>query len=197
MPLPTLKPLPATATWVPVVFPTEPPTNPVTPVADWITYRNLDVGFSFEYPANWHIEAPDQSCRPLTPTATGIEVRNYNVNTAVERGLLLPEMLRIRISISPSFEKYGTVDERAVRLRGEIRAPGFSYPPSGSYSPTEHLTVSGLPAVRWTATAPMAPEGFVEVLIGKGIWFYYITAYPASSQQLATFDRIISSFQIP
>jgi hypothetical protein len=192
LPLPTLEPLPPTPTWVPIVFPTEPPTNLVTPVGNWLTYRNLDIGFSFEYPANWQIQAPDQSCRPLNPTGTSIEVRNYNVNTAVEKGLLLPQMLRVRIGVGPYFAQYGTVDQWALQLRHD-GTPS----PDVSFSPIEHLSVSGLPAVRWTVKAPLAPEGSVEVLTGKGIWSFYITAYPASSQQLATFDRIVSSFQIP
>jgi hypothetical protein len=176
----------------PVNYPTEPPTNPVTPVANWIGYHDLDIGFSFEYPANWQVDAPNQSCQLVPPTGTFIVIRNYNYSIQVMKGLVTPEMLNIKISVSPDFAQYNTLDNWVAQYRRES-TPN----PDITYSPVIRFTVSNVPAVRWTVKTPMAPEETVEVAFGKEQWLYHITAYPLTSLHLDTFDRIVSSFQIP
>jgi hypothetical protein len=172
------------------VAPTIPSVNPVTPSDTWITYTDPNFGFSFQYPSNWHIDAPMKPLSPSLGGGIGITIQNYD--EVIQKGDKTPDQLKIEIGISPVPAQYTTLDDWVAQEKQATASE-----PDISYSSVEHLLVDNTSAIRWTVRAPMMPQGQIRVAFQKGQRLYTIDTYPATSKQLSALDRIVSSFQIP
>jgi hypothetical protein len=173
------------------VAPTIAPLIILTPSTEWTTYRDPNLGFSFQYPSNWHIDAP----AGLTPSevaakGTYIIIENYVVN-GLTKGGVPEDALKIDIAITPEFAQYGNLDIWYSDFLKNSQDPDHPIPASQLPS-VKHLVINNVPAIRWTG-----PLEGTHAALGKGKWLYVITAYPTNSRYLSTFDQIISTIQIP
>jgi hypothetical protein len=167
-------------------LPTDQPLSPVTPAAGWALYRDPVLGFSLEYPTNWRVEGADPPQSPTDPQGTSVRIRNYN--DAVRKDGFIPDQLSIDIVVLPELAQYGTLDNWVVQR------PLYQ---DAVYGPRKEITVSNLRALSWDVTGPTAPDGVILIALAPGKWIYLISAYPATSKHLATFDTVISSLRIP
>lgn len=205
-PLPTLDP--SRVTWVPTRTPdpqaTQTPTPKpfvmptvswtiMTPSATWTTYREPDLGFSFQYPSDWLLEAPTTSRPPeqVATMGTGISLRNFIVGGVPKGNSVPPDAVTISIHAFRELEQYGTV-ENWITQRAQS-APGTTY------SPSQQIKVGGIPALRWIATQQSNPIDITSIVIvlGKEKWIYKVDVWPATSTHISAFERLISTLQIP
>ncbi len=191
--VPTRTPVPGTATptATTIVIPTQVPWTLVTPSAQWQTYSDPGFNFSFEYPANWYIDLPSGPHSPSLPEGTEITIRNFD-NSVMRKGTPPSGYLAIQITLLPEFTQSGTIENWLAQQKQQVASM-----PEISYSPTEGLTVSNVPALRYTITAPMSPDGVIQVALGKGKWIYLISAYPANSPTIHIFHSVVAGFRIP
>ncbi len=181
---------PTMATSVPAPLesiPTLSRPKPVTPASTWQTYRDPKFGFSFQYPANWKVDAPTGPSSSNTPVGTDIIVRNFEYTDY--KGPMPSDLLKIEITLLPELDQYGTLDNWVSRR------PLFA--PETTFGSRETVSVNGIRALRWAAKGPTVAEGASVVAMGKGTWVYFFVAFPATSTHIATFDRLVSSFQVP
>ena len=187
---PTWTPIPGaspTPTMTPIVPLTPQPLDVVTPSPTWQTYRNTDLGFSFDYPSNWHIEGPTKLRQPPAPLGVTIAVWNYNIK-AIQKTDKTADQLKIEINIAPDFGQYESIENWFAQSKQRDSAyPGVVY------SPEKHITVSGLPALRWSVTAPTVPQGNDLTAFGYDTWLYVISGYPSTSKYRTVLDRLIAS----
>ncbi len=180
----------ATVTPTPIVIPTQPPWNIVTPSATWTTYRDPNFGFSFQYPANWHLDAPLGPRLPPLPEGLSLVIRNFD--TGLRKGPAPADAIAIQIDLLAELVPVGTVDKWLAQEKQKVAAY-----PEVSYSAEERLTVNNLTALRYTITSPSAPQGRLQVAMGNGRWIYLITTDSPKSPNIATFNQVVASFQAP
>lgn len=171
--------------------PTLPPSDASTPVSEWITFREPRFGFSFQYPANWQTE-------PLigTPSAALSDHASVVIRNTSEGRRVSLDDIQITISVGPDLCGYASLDDYLSREGIFLHS---------SVSAVEHLTVSGLPAIRltfiqdapWMQIEGLSVNGNIEILIGKGAWLYRISVFPLETTQMPAFDRLLSSLQLP
>lgn len=171
------------------VVPTFAPLNAVAPSGEWITYKDLNLGFSFDYPKNWHVDGPEKMNKG---NRVSITVRNYDdVMTKEDKTV---DQLKIDIEALDLPDSMSTLDDWVTKYR-DPNIVGLES--SVSLTPIEMLEVNGVPAVRWIQTAEMIPQGNIIVGFVKDNKLYVISGYPATSNYISTFDRLISSFRLP
>lgn len=182
--LPTLEP----TVEVDSVAPTLPPLNIVTPASETRTYTDPVLGFSVEYPSNFSVE------EPILPESRGTgasHVTFRNFDNVIQKGLISPDQLRIDISIT-TLDRFSNLEEWTAVNRDTSTDP----PDSGiSQTPIEYLKVAGVPAVRWTTTAPTIPEGSTVVGLMKDGRIIMINGFPATSKYLDVFEQFVASFK--
>jgi len=171
------------------VAPTLAPINAVAPSDKWVTYNDPNLGFSFEYPQNWHIDGPE---RMNKGNQVSITVRNYD-DVMTKAGKTV-DQLKIDIDARDLPDSMSNLDDWVSKYRDPNIAGSES---SFSLTPIESLEVNGVPGVRWMQTAEMIPQGNIIVGFVKGKKLYVLSAYPAASKYVSAFDRIIASFQFP
>ena len=104
--------------------------------------------------------------------------------------------IQITISVGPDLCGYTSLDDYLSKEGMFLHS---------SVSAVEHLTVSGLPAIRrtfihqapWMQIEGLSVNGNIEILIGKGVWLYRISVFPLGTIQMPAFDRLLSSLQLP
>lgn len=171
------------------VVPTFAPLNVVVPSEEWITYEDLILGFSFEYPKNWHIDGPE---RMKKGNRVSITVRNYDdVMTKEDK---TADQLKIDITALDLPDSISSLDDWVAKYR-DPNIVGLDS--SVSLTPVENVEINGVPAVRWTQTAEMIPQGNLVVGFVKDKKLYVISGYPATSKYVSAFDRLIYSFRLP
>ncbi len=171
------------------VAPTLAPIIGLAPGEEWVTYKDSSLGFSFEYPQNWHIDGPEKMNKG---SRVSITVRNYDdVMTKADKTV---DQLKIDIEARDLPDSMSNLDDWVSKYRDPNIAGLES---SFSLTPIKNLEVNGVPGVRWVQTAEMIPQGNVIVGFVKGKKLYVLSAYPATSKYVSTFDRIIASFQFP
>jgi hypothetical protein len=151
----------------------------LVPASTWTTYRSPQLGFSFDYPANWRLNQVASS---------NLIVENYDPESGRPEN---PDALSIGIEVSPTLCDYarGNLEEWHSNVL-------FLHSVKG---PLERLRVSNLPAIRFTMTGASEPFPMIDhvrVMFGKGVWLYELSASPLSSKQMPVFDRIVSSFYV-
>jgi|GEM_PF-5497303 hypothetical protein len=160
------------------------------PSDKWVTYTDPNFGFSFQYPSNWYVEAPEKSKNEIKRVS--IVVRNYV--EGARKGDKTTEQLKIDIDVDPLPDSTPNLETWAAQLRD----PKTIGPESNfTLNPVENIQIDGMPAVRWTETAEMIPQGSIIVGVIKEGRIYVLTGYPATSKYLATFDQILSSLRLP
>ncbi len=162
-------------------MPTLAPPTVLTPDTTKRVYRDPDFGFTFEYPANWWIDAPNLPCRPVPLKGTDVQVRNF---TPFLKGAGNLEIFKIEVTVTNDFAGHGTIEEWLARAGKQDV--------SLSRAQTQALTVSGLPAVRLTWE-----NGAETIAFGKGQWLYRITGFWSTNQYCATFEDFLKSFKVP
>lgn len=162
------------------------PLNAVTPASNLVLYRDAGLGFTFQYPANWKIEASTASPAQAAAHGTSVRIRNYN--DVVRKGGFTPDQLGIDIVVFPELAQYGTLDNWVAKR------PLYQ---DASYGPQKEIKVGGIRALSWTVTGPTAPDGVALIALAQGQWIYLLSAYPATSKHLGTFNQIVSSLHIP
>jgi hypothetical protein len=186
--VPTLEPIPD----IDAVAPTFAPIIGLPPSDEWITYTNKEFGFSFEYPSNWIIEATVKSKNSVIP-GYGLIVRNYEDLPTKEDKTI--EQLKIDIGAGRTLPD--SIPDLTAWAVQHLDSKVIGSESIFSATPIENLVIDGVPAVRWTQTAEMIPQGNVIVGLVKDNKLYVFSAYPATSKYISTFDRIVSSFQVP
>ncbi len=169
------------------VVPTFPPLNPLAPDAKWATYHDPNLGLSFQYPSNWHIDVIING--PPGPEYTDITIRNYDL-VLTKGNSFTPDLMKIEIQASPDFAQYGTLDLWYLHYLQSLRDPD-NLASNPSFPDLQHMNINNVPAIRWTDIGARA------VVLGKGKWLYSIAAYPDYSRFSVVFDRFLSTFQIP
>ncbi|MBI4673531.1 MAG: hypothetical protein HY741_17905 [Chloroflexi bacterium] len=166
--------------------PTVAPLKIKDPSSTWKKYRDSDIGFSFSYPQNWNLDAPNGEKAPKAPEGTDVILQNFDdVDTG---GTVSTDQIKIELVVQAVPDSTSLTDWVAEQQK--------IYTDAGiSYSLPDKIVVDKIPAVRWKISPPLAPEGIVEVVVVKGKWLYTITAYPAASSQISTFDKIIKTLK--
>lgn len=173
-------------TQAPFFLPTDQPLNPVTPAPNAVLYRDPVLGFTLQYPANWQVDAEPPPQSPASAQITGVRIRNYN--NVVRKGGFSPDQLTIDIIARSELPQYGTLDNWVAKR------PLYQ---DATYGPRKEIKVANVRALSWNVTGPTAPEGDILVALAQGKWVYLISAYPATSKHLATFNQVVSSLRIP
>lgn len=171
----------------PLVF---PPVNAVPPSGEYKTYTDPVLGFSFEYPDNWHLlQSPSSELR----NGKGFVITIQNYDIVDQKGDKTSEQLKIEFAVTAQ-DQFSSLEEWIDSSRKSIQAasdPGYSL------TSIERMEIAGVPAVRWTLTAPMSPQGAVVVGFRKDERTYILWTYPATSKYIASLDEIVSSIKFP
>lgn len=168
---------PPNATSIPEPTPTPTP----DPTADWKTYTDPTYGYSFDYPASWHL-SPAKSGGQLTalysydPTSVPPE----------EAGMPLPrDRLKVEIVVLDNPEGFSLEDWiQADRERG---APV-------SVSDRSTVAVDGTDGIRETVQSGTSGS-ILQHFFLKGTNVYVIVKYPSDSLLSNTFASILDSLR--
>ncbi len=106
----------------------------------------------------------------------------------VRKGGFSPDQLTIDIVVFPELTQYGTLDNWVAQR------PLYQ---DAAYGPRKEKKFANTRALSWNVVGPTAPEGAILIALARGKWIYLISAYPATSKHLATFDAVVSSLRIP
>ncbi len=160
-----------------------------TPSMTWSTYNDPYLGFSFDYPSNWHLDLSEVCDASVPCVEEMMDVRNFEW-TAFAYKNHSPQMLQLRVIASPELARCGSVNnwlQESRQLAAKDSGVQFSTP--------QKMSVNGIAALRFTWGRGM-PE-WIEVALGKGKWLYQVWASPPNSIHISTFDRLVDSFRVP
>ncbi len=176
------------------VAPTLAPVISIAPDGEWSTYIDPNLGFSLQYPSNWHITAPE-SMTPdyISSKGTFVTIESYTVQGDTKGGVP-QDALKVELHVVPEFGKYETI----AAWFGDYQkreSSSANDDPTYSLSDVRYSTLQSLQIVQWTQQGAGEPAGGLYAAVGQGKWLYFFSAYPATSAHGEAFSRILESFK--
>lgn len=192
---PTAGVLPAVATLVPLgALPTLGALYSVEPSERHVRYQDPNLGFSFEYPANWYLEGDSpKTAVQMAMYGAFATVRSYVVIGMVKGGGVPERAFKMEVTVSSHFAQYGTIENWFKHHAGNLGIRPETALES-AFPNLERFQVDGVPAIRLRTKNF---DGGDLVAFGSGDWLYVIAAYPGTSVYISTFDEIIATFHMP
>lgn len=189
--IPTLEPI----TDIDAVAPTLAPVLAVAPSEEWLTYTDPNLGFSFSYPSNWYVTAPD-SLSPdyVSKKGVAVAIKGYIVEGDTKGGV--PQnTIKIDLHAVPEFGEYQTIDSWfSDYQKRELGSADDD--PTYSISEPEYMAVESARLVKWTQQGAGEPAGGLYAATGKDRWLYFFSTYPATSDYAPLFSKIIETFKV-
>ena len=165
-----------------------PERSALAPSTTLRTYTDPSFQFSFQYPANWLVEASPAVVSELPVQGYGLTIRNYDPPNQLKRDFL-PTEIKIKIALQPLPAEYSS--SAAWVADRQRLAPGLQIPA------VQTVVLDSMVGQRWIATGPQAPQGVVTVAAARDSRLYVIAAVPASTLHIAAFDDLVRTFRLP
>jgi hypothetical protein len=160
----------------------------LTPSAEWATYKDPDLGFSFEYPANLTVDVHNNGLNPKVPMVRMLQVNIFN--HPLNDGYYYPpgskESFSVTFFITDSKASTESLKSYAGRKYGD---------PSiwTVLSLTEEELPNGYPALRLVEQSSARKNTLI--FIEHGEWVYTLIAH--DSPYNAIFERTLASLVLP
>jgi hypothetical protein len=156
-----------------------PPLVYLAPSDDWVIYTDLTYGYSFRYPANWHIYQ-DKKWAAIT---------NFRFDQVGKTSIEDTRPFRVNIYQAQDFGTYSSLEDYVLDQQqlGD---------PSIVLSQRVETLTNGYQVLWQEKTAVMPPEVLV-VYITNGKQVYNLIGPSLKSQYLYLMNDIVNSFVIP
>ncbi|MFN8491038.1 MAG: hypothetical protein U0350_25815 [Caldilineaceae bacterium] len=189
-PLPTQTPYPG------YVTPEPPPENPETaahperwatavplpPSDTWTTYKDPNLGFSFDYPSNWVISEPDGKFSPTNPDYR-LAIENFDPNKPVKNA---NGHLKIEIMVMQKPASFTSPDQWVHS----------SFHPETKFDEVEPLHSKAGDIQRWNVNGPTLVDGASIMVLEVGEKIYVISYAPQTSKYMDAVEKILTSFAL-
>jgi hypothetical protein len=159
----------------------------VQPPDGWTTFTHPEFGFSFFYPADWHLE----NYLSLEEPSGTVSIASTDPE-ALEPGKgIMPGVKKINIGLHLVEWDEPITPREWVNAYSEAASKLIGHADSQVIEITD-LDVGGYPAVRKIATSPLLTYDVVTIKRGNVMWFIWSNA---EHQCRETFEQLVRSFQ--